>query len=523
MKVILRLMLATLLVWSAAAVSVVAAQSTLRVHITDDPFLDPTTNWLYDVPANLFVTLVGYDFLAGEVEPAGAQAWSVSDDGLTYTFELREGWTWSDGTPVTAADYVYAFQRIVDPASAAPIAYRLYIIDGAQAINQGAESDLSTLAVTALDDLTVQIRLTAPAAWFLSSLGSIGHAVPSWVIEAHGDAWTQPGNIVVNGPYTLAALVPSDRVELVKNPSYFAADEVDIDRVVFLIVREESTALALYENGDLDTVPVPSTDLERVKADPVLSAEYYNGPKYILYYYNFNVQRPPFDDVTARRAFAAAIDKQGIVEFITRGGEVPAATLTPPGSVGHVPTSEGVGIPYDAEQARAWLAEAGYPGGSGLPTITLAFNASEINSRIAQAVQQMWQQELGAVVELQPVEGSAYSQIAAEGAFSVWRMGWGMDFPDAHNIHAELFTSDVGAPAIVRNADYDRAIATAAVATDPEERYALYVEAERILVEQEAGAVPIYWSAENLLIKPDVGAVTAPSMNREFWKWSLNR
>ena len=512
--------LLALLALGSLFVGQVAAQ-VLNVTVADPYIIDPTANWLYDVPANMFVTLVGYDFLAGEVTPAGADSWSVSADGTVYTFHIREGWNWSDGTPVTANDFVNSFRRIVDPAVAAPMSYRVYIIKGAQAINQGETTDLSTLGVTAVDDRTLTIELVAPASWFLSSLGSIGHSVPQWVIDQHGTDWTLPQNIVVNGPYKLTRLDPEDLAVLEANPSYYDADSVAIKTVNLYVVAQESTAMAMYEEGSLHTVNVPATDLNRVRADPVLSAEYYNGPQNILYYYDFNVLRAPFDNVLVRQAFAAAIDKQGIVNFITMGGEVPAPTLTPPGSVGHVPPAAGIGIPHDPEGARALLAQAGYPGGQGLPTISLAFNAGETNSRIAQAVQQMWQQTLGATVELQAVEGAAYSQIAADGAFNVWRMGWGMDYPDANNIHAELFTSDVGAAAIVRNAEYDRLIAEAAIEQDPDRRQAMYEAAERILVQDEAGVVPIYWYAENLLVKPALNRVLAPSFNREFWKWSF--
>lgn len=518
--------LRTLLVFAVLASafpSLAQAQKTLNASLDQDPYIiDPTANWLYDVPANMFVPLVGFDFETSEVVPAGADSWTVSDDGITYTFHIRDNWTWSDGTPVTANDYAYAFQRIVDPATAAPMAYRVYVIAGAQAINQGESSDMSALGVKALDDQTLEIKLVAPSSWFLSSLSSIGHAVPKGAIDAYGNDWTLPENIVVNGPYKLTELEPEDLAVLEKNPTYFAADNVDINTINLYVVKEESTALALYEDDALDIVAVPSTDLDRVKNDPTLSSEFYNGPKNVLYYYDFNALKPPFDNVKVRQAFAAAVDKQGIVDFITKGGEVPAPTLTPPGSFGHVPDSAGVGIPFDPEHAKALLAEAGYPGGNGLPPITLAFNAGETHSRIAQAVQQMWQQTLGATIELQPVEGQAYSQIAAEGAFNVWRMGWGMDYPDANNIHAELFTSDVGAPAIVHNTDYDSLIAKAAVEQNSAKRQEMYAEAEKILVQDEAGVMPIYWSAENLLVKPYLEPILAGSFNREFWKWMLD-
>lgn len=516
------LLLAPLLVALALTVAVASAQ-TLNVTLDQNiAVIDPTANWLYDLTSNQFVPLVGYDSVTGAAVPAGAESWSVSDDGLTYTFNIRQGWNWSDGTPVTAQDYVNAFRRIADPATAAPMAYRIYIIEGAQTVNQGETTDLSTIAATAVDDHTLTIRITSPASWFLSSLASIGHAIPQWTIDAHGDAWTNPENVVVNGPYQLTRLVPEDIAVLEANPSYYDAENVQIQTVNLYAVPQESTALALYEDGMLDTVNVPASDLDRIKADPELSAEFYNGPATVLYYYDFNAMRAPFDNALVRQAFAAATDKQSIVDFITKGGEIAASTITPPGNVGHVPPEAGVGIPFDPERAKELLAEAGFPGGQGLPTITLAFNASETNSRIAQAVQQMWQQTLGATVELQSVEGATYSQVAADGAYNVWRMGWGMDYPDANNLHAELFTSDVGAAAIVRNAEYDRLIAAAGVEQDPAERLRMYTEAERILVEEEAGVMPIYWSAQNILVKPGLDRVLAPSFNREFWKWSID-
>ena len=500
------------------------AQTTLNVNLPGDPFIiDPTANWLYDVPANMFVPLLDYDYENGEILPAGATSWTVSDDGRTYTFSIREDWTWSDGTPVTASDYVYGFKRIADPNTAAPMAYRIYIIENAQAINNGEITDLDALGVRAIDDSTLEITLTGPATWFLSSLSSIGHAVPRWAIEAHGDDWTNPGNVVVNGPYTITEMVAEDLAVLEKNPSYYDADNVQIERINLYVVQEASTAMAMFENGELDTVAVPAQDIDRVRNDPELSQMYYNGPKFILYYYLFNVLEPPFDNELVRKAFAAAVDKQAIVDFITKGGEVAANTLVPPGSVGHVPNEAGIGIPSDPEQAQAYLAEAGYPGGDGFPTITLGFNANEINSNIAQAIQIMWQDTLGVQVELQAIEGRSYSGVAAEGAFNVWRMGWGMDYPDAHNIHAEIFHSNVGSPAIIKIPEYDRLIDEAALETDPVRRNELYQQAERILVEEQAGTIPIYWYAENLVTTPGLDRVLAPSFNREFWKWSFDQ
>ena len=302
----------------------VASAQTLNVTLDQNiAVIDPTANWLYDLTANQFVPLVGYDSVTGQAEPAGAESWSVSDDGLTYTFNIRQGWNWSDGTPVTANDYVNSFRRIADPATAAPMAYRIYIIQGAQAVNQGETDDLSTIGVAAVDDHTLTVTITSPASWFLSSLASIGHAIPQWTIDAHGDAWTNPENVVVNGPYKLTRLVPEDIAVLEANPSYYDAENVQIKTVNLYTVPQESTALALYEDGMLDTVNVPASDLDRVKADPVLSAEYYNGPATVLYYYDFNAIRAPFDNVLVRQAFA---QPESVASHVARVGHRHAGT-----------------------------------------------------------------------------------------------------------------------------------------------------------------------------------------------------
>lgn len=499
----------------------------ITLPIDADPgVIDPVAQWLYDVQANMFVPLVEYDYEQSEVIPAGATSWDVSDDGTVWTFDIRRNWNWSNGDPVTAKDYEYTFQAIVDPATVSPVAWRLFIIENAAAINAG-EMSVDSLGVKAIDDYTLQITITEPAVWFLSSLTSIGHAVPKETREEFGLEWTQPGNVVVNGPYIVTEWEQDNYVVLEKNPSYFGAADVDIEKITLLVVPEASTAMAMYENGELDATDVPPEDLDRVKSDPVLSAEFYNGPRFLLYWYGFDSSEPPMDNVLVRRAFVAATDKQTIVEQITRGGQVAAPTMTPPGSVGHVPPSEGVGIPFDVEQAQAWLAEAGYPGGEGLPPVVLGYNANEINANIAQAIQKMWNDYLGVTVELRGWEGGGYNDAASAGAFNVWRNGWGMDFPDAHNVLGEIFrskpiTGDASHSRLLVMPDFDELVDAAAVELDSDARQAMYVEAERLLVEEYAAAMPVYWYATNRVTKPHINRPDVPSFGNSWWLWSID-
>ena len=492
----------------------------------DDLTVDPTAEWLRDPQANMFVPLLEYDYAAGKIIPAGATSYDVSADGRTYTFNIRKNWNWSNGEPVTAHDYEYGFKRIVDPETVSPIAWRIFNIVNASAINAGDMSP-DELAVRAIDDYTLEITLTAPAAYFAVSLHSVGHAIPIATVEEFGEDWVLPENIVVNGPYKMTEWVQTDIMVLEKNPSYYNAQSVQIEKVTILHVPEASTAMAMYENDEIDTVDVPPEDLDRVKRDPVLSKEFYNGPRFVLYWYGFDPSHPPFDELLVRKAFAAAIDKQTLVEKITRGGQVAAPTMTPPGSFGHVPPSEGVGFPYDPEKAKAWLAEAGYPNGEGLATVALGYNSNELNGNIAQAIQKMWLDTLGVEVELKGFD-TGYNDAVSTGAFGIHRHGWGMDFPDAHNVIGEVFRSKAtqGDASFSRNLvipEFDELADAAAIEQDPEKRYKMYVEAERLLVEEYVAQIPLFWYAQNIVTKPYLDRPKVPSFGQSWYLWKVNK
>jgi len=499
----------------------------MNYHIPGDPtIIDPSANWIGEVAANLFVALIGYDPVENEIYPRGATSWSISDDGTVYTFDIREDWLWSDGTPVTADDFVYGFQSVVNPDTASPTAFRLSIVENAEAVTNG-DMPVEELGVTALDDYTVEITLEQPAAWFLVSLSSVGYALPRWVREEHGTDWTDPENIVVNGPYTVASATADNLYVLEKNPSYYDAENVQIERINMIVVPQQSTALAMYENGELDTVVVPIEDLDRVKSDPVLSEEFDSTPRLISGFYWFNVGRAPFDDVLVRKAFAAAVDKETLVTRITRGGERATDTIAPPGVVGYVDPSAGVGIPFDPEQARAYLAEAGYPDGEGLPSITVGFNFNEFNANVAQALQAMWETHLGVEVTLNGVEGGAYGSLTDAGEFDMYRWGWGMSYPDANYIHEGIFHSKVMSDVVrthrYHSAEFDQLIDDAAVAPDQEAREALYLQAEKLLVQDELGLIPLFFPSDNRVTKPYLNRVLVPIMTQEFWNWTITQ
>ena len=324
----------------------------------------------------MFLGLTNLNNVTSEIEPELAESWTVSDDGTVWTFKLRQDAMWSDGNPVTAKDIEYSVKRAVMPETASPYAFVLYSVKNAAAINQTViptdTYDIDSLGVKALDDYTVEFTLEAPAAYFesISSMWTL-RPLPSWAIEEFGDAWTDPANIVVNGPYKLVEWRPGEKLIYEKNPGYFNADEVQIDRFEVSLITDQFTEVALYEAGDLDVAgesaaSLPAEEVARIMADPVLSAEFHQGPRASTTYVGFTMTKPPFDNVLVRKAFSAAIDRATMVRDVVGSGVV-ATQFAPPGIFG-APDPE-VGIASDPEQARAWLAEAGYPDGAGFPTV----------------------------------------------------------------------------------------------------------------------------------------------------------
>jgi oligopeptide transport system substrate-binding protein len=511
-----------------------ASEATRPVKLnlgTEPPTLDPalaTDEVSIDLIENLFVALTRVDEATSRIVPYLATSWDVSDDGTVYTFHLRDDVTWTDGTPVTAHDIEYGIKRTLNPETASQYAYVLYVIDGAAAYNMGDSKDPLSVGVKALDDVTLEVKLTSPAAYFPAIAAMwLMMPQPQQAIELHGDSWTEPENIVTCGPYLLASWNHGTSLSLKKNPDFFNADNVEISELDFVMIDDESTAMAMYEAGDLDALygtRVPREDIDRVKADSTLSKEFTIYPELSTYFYGFNLEKPPFDNVLVRKAFSAAVDREALVSEITKGGELATTVFTAPGTFGAVGPGNGVGIDFDPEQAAAWLAEAGYPNGEGLPEVTLWFNTSEENEKIAQAVQAMWKRYLGVDVKLSSQEFGVYLDTLMSDAPQVWRLGFGSDYPDANNWLNDVFNSQSGNNfGHFANAQFDELVTKAAASTDPEERVAMYHDAEKILVEDEAALIPLFHSTDPQLTKPYLVRTKAPLGGQQFFNWKLQQ
>jgi oligopeptide transport system substrate-binding protein len=323
---------------------------------------------------------------------------------------------------------------------------------------------------------------------------------------------------------------------MLKNPLWPDADSVQIERVELAMIQETSTAFALYENNELDTAAVPLPEIDRVKADPVLGAEFYSAPVACTYYYGFTNTKPPFDDVRVRRAFSAAIDRQSLVDNVTKGGQIPATSFAPPGIFGAVEPGT-VGQGYDPDAAKASLQE--YLDENGMSVddfnamgVTLMHNTSEGHARIAAAIQQMWQDTLGVETKVENQEWAVYldtirNTTPVEDMPHVWRLGWCADYADQNNWVHEVFNSDAGANRLRRNCEdpncgsttttkFDELTLQAQQSQDPAEREALYLEAETILSSEEVAYAPIYHYTTVQVTKPWLER-TYPSVAPIWW------
>ena len=426
------------------------------------------------VVSALFEGLTRSDPKTGSPVPSLAARWDLSPDGRTYTFHLRSNLAWSTGEPIEAGDFVYSWLRVLNPATAADYAGLLFYVKNAEEFNNGKLADPAAVGVRAPDRQTFQVELVSPTPFFLDicALQTLA-VVPRQAIEKYGDRWLMTKPLPVSGAYQLAYWRINDKIRLRKNPRYWDAANTQLECVDILPMGNPTTAFNLYETGEADLVwdkdLIPQVLLDVLRKRP----DFHSFDNLATYFIRVNVTRKPLNDPRIRRALALAIDKQHIVDKITRAGEKPAPHLTPLGTANYRPPT---GLGHDPDQARRLLAEAGYPGGAGLPPVE-------------------WQKELGIQVELRQVEWNVLLAAQSSLEYDLARSSWTGDYNDATTF-LDLFKSNNGNNRTGwKNPRYDQLLREANAEPDPRRREALLRTAETILVEDELPILPLFFYA----------------------------
>ena len=470
----------------------------------------------------VFEGLVRYD-KETKIQPGMAKTWDVSPDGKTYTFHLRDA-KWSNGDPVTAEDFVFACERLLNPETAADYAYELYYLVNGEQYNSGEITDFSQVGVKALDAKTLEVQLTGPAPQFLG-LTAFSALMPvnKNVASADPDWATKVETYIGNGPFKLEKWEKNQKMEFVKNDNYWDKDAVKLESLTYTAVAEESTELNMFETDQIDFGDNPPLEeIERLINEGVVTV----GGDLSSYYYVFNTEAAPFDDVRVRKAFAMAINREAIVKNVTKAGQIPAFAYVPPGLPDADTTKDfrevgGDFFTEDLAKAKELLAEAGYPDAKGLPKIELLTNDGEGHLKIAQAIMEMWKQNLGVTdISIVSQEWGVYLKSRDEGNYQVARAGWGADYLDAMTFIDMYTTTGGNNDTNWSNAQYDEDISKANTESSRDKRFEYMHDAEKLMMEDMI-IMPIYYYTNPYYVKEYVKDYIVPTFgaNVEF-KWA---
>jgi oligopeptide transport system substrate-binding protein len=471
---------------------------------------------------SLFEGLVAADPHDLHPIPGLAESWDVSPDLLVYTFHLRANLHWSNGDPITAEDFVETYKRTLTPIFSSQISYLLWSVVGAEDYNRGALSDFSKVGFRATDDRTLRVTLRRRTPYLLKILATdyVWDPLPIRVLARYGPldrkdtGWTKAGRLVSSGPFLLKEWAPDQKVVVVRNPLYWDAAHVKLDAIEFYPVVETATEERMFRTGQLDVtqqLPVSKIEVYRQEHPDELRVDPYLG----VYFYRCNVTRPPLNDVRVRRALALAIDREKLVQDVVKGGEEPAYAVSYPNDAGYTPAAR---LSGGVAEAQRLLAEAGYPGGKGLPTIELHYNTFKEHQDIAEAIQAMWLKNLGVRITLRNEDWKVYLDSQHTHNYQLSRSGWIADYLDPH-VFLEIWeTGNGNNDTLWSNPEYDRLLHSALDADTEEGRYAIYQKLDAILV-QECPVLPVYYYTSFYLKSPRVRGWWPTLLNIHPWKF----
>jgi len=508
--------------------------------------VDPTFAYYeasIELTEQLFAGILGFDFKNGRLKivPELAKSWHHDDNGMVYRLELRDDVHWVTGITgeimrkVTAYDIVWAIRRNIDPKTDAPYAFILYALKNGQAIHTGKNTDISTIGVKAINDYVVEFELEYPASYFPSLLTLwIFKPLPREQIQEYGKKWVEPNHIWTNGPYFLDQWHKYWKMNLIKNPNYYDKHRVQIDQLHYFIIPESFAGLHMYKENKLDILGdgflrLPSSELIHISNDDQLSNELHSVPRYFTYCYLLNTKRPPLDKQSVRKALSLSIDREVLVDIITHGRELAAATFTPPFLIGidHTNIHElNMGIQFDPGKAQALLKNEGFNDDNTFPELTLIHPISALHQTIAKAMASFLKHYHNIKIKIVEKSWDHYSEIAFQEdrhkAPHITPLGWGADYLDAHNWLNDAFSYSQSFTGW-ENKTYNKYVAQAGKHQDQTQRYQLYQQAEKILVQQECAIMPLFFETAKYLIKPRVqNWYFLPTYGQQLMHWSID-
>lgn len=500
----------------------IKTQTLLVGNAAEPSDLDPDTITVYtdsQIAYALFEGLTKLDAKTSLADPDLATSWDISPDGKVYTFHLRPEARWSDGDRVTAEDFVYTYHRMLSPVFAGIYSYMLWPILNAEAFNSGKLTDFSKVGVKAIDDLTLQISLTKPTP-YLPALASHTTWLPVHRktiekfgrMDEKGTKWTLPGNLVGNGAFTLAEWIPNGRISVVKNPLFWDAATTRLNRIEFYPIEKPEIEDLNFRSGQLHStyqLPMAKIAAHRAHVPPDLQVD----PVLSTFYFFMNVTRPPFDNVKLRQALAYGVDRDAISRDVTTGVYPPAHCLTPPNCGGYSCRTQ---LQDNFEKARQLLAEAGYPGGRGLPPIEVQCYQAETQLRMTEAIQAMWLKELGVHITISQMETKTLYQNQQTKNFTMAFSGWIADYADPNTFLGTMVTGCGNNYAGWSNREFDALIDQASNTADNSKRMEMFQKAEAILL-GEAPLIPLYFQPNVYAISPVVHGWTTTVVGFHEW------
>lgn len=473
----------------------------LSVQVGPDPeTIDPALNSAVDggnMLLHSFECLLAVDE-NGQLVPGQAESWETSEDGLTWTFHLRDGLKWSDGSDLTANDFVYSWKRVCDPMVAAP--YAETVLSMVEGYDKAIEGDLDALQVVAQDDNTLVVTLSTPCSYF-GSLAAFATLSPvqEATVTANGDAWaTSAATYISNGPFYVSEWVPGSYIMMSKNPYYWNADAIKLDGIKWNLIEDSNAAYSAYQTGEVLMIKnVPTEEIPSLKD----SADFHVDPIIGTYYLSLNLERDAFKDARVRKALSLAIDRDYVANTLMQGTYSPADNFMGPGWIDmdgkQFKDNANGGQSYidvnnyeaDLEEAKQLLADAGYPDGEGFPSISYTTNDAGYHKVVAEYLQQAWAQ-LGIDLQVDIVEWASFTPMRRNGDFDIARNGWVGDYTDPSNMLELFYSTNGNNDGKFNNADFDAAIELSRTTLDSAERSKALHTAEDVLME-ETGCIPV--------------------------------